>query len=151
MIPPVNTVVKHGLAFSKPLRTGQGSESMCNDIIGLSGIVRPTVVWLHPWSKRDIQWFRIYTEVIIKFVWVGGLIHLFRRHILNLQGNSPLVVFIKFRPAGAEILQHTDAEQRRYEKPKFPESLSFDDIAKSHIGACHYCSKIILKHNFRKR
>ena len=41
--------------------------------------------------------------------------------------------FIKFGQAVAEILQHPDAQQSRYGKLKFRESLSPDDMAKSHL------------------
>ena len=37
-----------------------------------------------------------------------------------------------FCPAIAQILQHTYEQQRKSRKPKFRESLSLDDIAKSH-------------------
>ena len=42
-------------------------------------------------------------------------------------------IFIKFCQTIADVLQHPGASQSRYVKPKFRESLSLDDIAKSHL------------------
>ena len=75
---------------------------------------------------------------LLKVVLVGGLIHILWHHIWNIQGFSPLVwdshqILPSHCAPIAELLQHTDTKQIWYGKPKFRESLSPDDIAKSQL------------------
>ena len=90
------------------------------------------LVFLNSSSLKTITML-CYTSGLLMVVLVRGSHTSIPTSYLESIGLFTPGVFIKFCQAIAEKLQHTDAQQSRNGKPKFKESLSPDDIAKSHL------------------
>ena len=85
--------------------------------------------------------YDVYSDIMFEICWVFtpdvkissySVQPLRRYHNMQTSRKMGTENFILFCPAIAEMLQRTDKQKNRYGKPKYRESLSPDDIAKSH-------------------